>query len=416
MLVPDRIDNLASLGTLSSSIMATYSYPNSAHNPQPGVAMLDRGQHSIPVSTTLKSTVEYDNYSSNIPKPLSTNTSSLQVKNESCSNSQAIPESSQSPLYSSPVQNGPSVDILVSNVVCKYRVRCHLNLRKIAMFGANTEYDIRHGRVLMRLRKPSCFANIWSSGKISIFGAKSEHLCLVGARRIARILQKMEFPIRMCCFEIVNVLASCHLPFGIRLPNFSQHNKGKHMTYEPELHPAANYSIKDIRCNIKIYDSGALTCTGRNTGVLEQGIQQIYPLLEQFQKPKVYKNTAIKTKREVNPIFLETEEAIYDTESTGQKNNKKRQNKSQRKTKKRRVITHSQSSDDEPNDKTLKYDDTLSQNGGGVQNNYQQQRNINGDYIINSQIAQQHFTAATALQPQDHLSYMPPTPTDANSL
>lgn len=33
-----------------------------------------------------------------------------------------------------------ALDILITNVVCVFRTRCHLNLRKIALEGANVIY------------------------------------------------------------------------------------------------------------------------------------------------------------------------------------------------------------------------------------------------------------------------------------
>lgn len=179
------------------------------------------------------------------------------------------------------------LEIKISNVVCKYRVRCHIPLKGVAAYAFNTEYDRARGRVMMRLRDPGCFANIWSSGKISIYGANSELNCELGARRIARYLQKkLGLPVRMCMFEIVNCLGSCRLPFGVHLAEFSMANKGPHVTYEPELHAAANFKITATGANIKIYQNGAIAGTARNVETLERGIQEIYPLLERYKKDR----------------------------------------------------------------------------------------------------------------------------------
>jgi TATA-box binding protein (TBP) (component of TFIID and TFIIIB) len=35
---------------------------------------------------------------------------------------------------------GPEVDIILNNVVCNFSVRCHLNLKQIAMNGLNVEF------------------------------------------------------------------------------------------------------------------------------------------------------------------------------------------------------------------------------------------------------------------------------------
>ncbi len=39
----------------------------------------------------------------------------------------------------------PEVDIVINNVVCSFSVRCHLNLRDIALRGLNVEYRKENG-------------------------------------------------------------------------------------------------------------------------------------------------------------------------------------------------------------------------------------------------------------------------------
>jgi Transcription factor TFIID (or TATA-binding protein, TBP) len=68
----------------------------------------------------------------------------------------------------------PEIDIVISNVVCAFSVRCHLTLKDIALNGANVEYKRENGMVTMKLRKPYTTASIWSSGKITCTGATSE--------------------------------------------------------------------------------------------------------------------------------------------------------------------------------------------------------------------------------------------------
>lgn len=58
----------------------------------------------------------------------------------------------------------PEIDIVISNVVCAFSVRCHLSLKEIALHGANVEYKRENGMVTMKLRKPYTTASIWSSG------------------------------------------------------------------------------------------------------------------------------------------------------------------------------------------------------------------------------------------------------------
>jgi transcription initiation factor TFIID TATA-box-binding protein len=79
--------------------------------------------------------------------------------------------------------------------------------------------------ILMKIRDPRVTASIWSSGKITCTGATTEDLAKRAARKIARSLQKMGFKVKFNGFRIVNVLGSCILPFGIKIHEFSDHNR-----------------------------------------------------------------------------------------------------------------------------------------------------------------------------------------------
>lgn len=204
-----------------------------------------------------------------------------------------------------------ALDILITNVVCVFRTRCHLNLRKIALEGANVIYKRDVGKVLMKLRKPRITATIWSSGKIICTGATSEEEAKFGARRLARSLQKLGFQVIFTDFKVVNVLAVCNMPFEIRLPEFTKNNRpharwvfegqGNMHTwrlpfgvsnerwlclhsYEPELHPAVCYRIKSLRATLQIFSTGSITVTGPNVKAVATAVEQIYPFVFESRK------------------------------------------------------------------------------------------------------------------------------------
>ncbi|PKU28145.1 tata box-binding protein 1 [Limosa lapponica baueri] len=111
-----------------------------------------------------------------------------------------------------------ALDILITNVVCVFRTRCHLNLRKIALEGANVIYKRDVGKVLMKLRKPRITATIWSSGKVICTGATRNWL-------LAVLLSSEVAVVIFTDFKVVNVLAVCNMPFEIRLPEFTKNNR-----------------------------------------------------------------------------------------------------------------------------------------------------------------------------------------------
>lgn len=182
-------------------------------------------------------------------------------------------------------QQEPEIDVVINNVVCSFSVGCHLNLRQIALTGANVEFKRESGMVSMKLRNPYTTASIWSSGKITCTGATSEFTSKMAARRYARVLQKLGFRARFKNFKIVNVLGTCTMPFAIKLVPFSQANKPI-AQYEPELHPGVTYKIRDIKATLKIFSTGSITVTAPSVSAVQQSIERIYPLVFEHRKAR----------------------------------------------------------------------------------------------------------------------------------
>lgn len=130
-------------------------------------------------------------------------------------------------------EDTPEIDIMINNVVCSFSVKCHLNLRQIALKGVNVEFRRENGMVTMKLRRPYTTASIWSSGRVTCTGATSEDQAKVAARRYARALQKLGFQVRFQNFRVVNVLGTCRMPFGIRIISFSKRYKEAEWVYLP---------------------------------------------------------------------------------------------------------------------------------------------------------------------------------------
>lgn len=179
----------------------------------------------------------------------------------------------------------PEIDIVINNVVCSFSVRCHLNLRQIALNGINVEYRREQGMVTMKLRKPYTTASIWSSGKITCTGATSEEQSKIAARRFARCLQKLGFRTRFTNFRIVNVLGTCSMPFAIKINAFSEQHKDS-AEYEPELHPGVTYKLKKPKATLKIFSTGSITVTAPSVLEVQQAVEHIFPLVYEFRKER----------------------------------------------------------------------------------------------------------------------------------
>jgi len=197
------------------------------------------------------------------------------------------PDPAPEPAKEEAKDESPEVDIVINNVVCSFSVRCHLNLKEIALQGSNVEYRRENGMVTMKLRHPYTTASIWSSGKITCTGANSEDQARVSARKFSRILQKLDDKykdIRIKNWRIVNVLGTCTLPFAIKITPFSQ--AYKEASYEPELHPGVTYKIKYPKATLKIFSTGSITVTAPSVANVQSAIEHIYPKVFDFQKKK----------------------------------------------------------------------------------------------------------------------------------
>lgn len=86
--------------------------------------------------------------------------------------------------------------LLIRNIVSTVNLTCKLDLKKIALHARNAEYNPkRFAAVIMRIREPRTTALIFSSGKMVCTGAKSEEDSRLAARKYARIIQKLGFPV-----------------------------------------------------------------------------------------------------------------------------------------------------------------------------------------------------------------------------
>ncbi|KDR19315.1 TATA box-binding protein-like protein 1 isoform X2 [Zootermopsis nevadensis] len=184
-----------------------------------------------------------------------------------------------------PEAEPPEIDIVINNVVCSFSVRCHLNLRQIALNGANVEYRRENGMITMKLRRPYTTASMWSSGKVTCTGATSEEQAKIAARRFARCLQKLGFKARFNNFRVVNVLGTCSMPFAIKIMAFSERYK-EHADYEPELHPGVTYKLTQPKATLKIFSTGSVTVTAPSVADVQAAIEHIFPLVYEYRKER----------------------------------------------------------------------------------------------------------------------------------
>ena len=151
----------------------------------------------------------------------------------------------------------------------------------------NSEYNpARFTGLIMRIQNPRATALIFRSGKLVCTGARSEQDSFLAAKKFARIIQKLGFPVsnvtrleisreflpnvqcfyfffqvKFSSFKIQNIVATCDLKFPIKLELLYQFH-GQFSSYEPELYPGLTYRMYSPRVVLLIFVNGKVVLTG----------------------------------------------------------------------------------------------------------------------------------------------------------
>ncbi|KAI3364818.1 hypothetical protein L3Q82_000921 [Scortum barcoo] len=134
----------------------------------------------------------------------------------------------------------PGIVPQIQNIISTVKLGCHLDLHFIAGKAWNVEYRPKtYNALIMRIHEPRTTAVIYQSGNLVCTGAKSEEQSRLAARRYARIIQKLGFPVCFLNFRIQNLVASCKT-FPLSLDRMALEEC---CSYEPELFPGLHYRL-----------------------------------------------------------------------------------------------------------------------------------------------------------------------------
>ncbi|CAF1383912.1 unnamed protein product [Rotaria sordida] len=164
-----------------------------------------------------------------------------------------------------PISNVSHLQPILHNVISTVNLCCQLDLKRISLQVRNAEYNPkRFAAVIMRIRKPRTTALIFGSGKMVCTGARSEEDSLEAARRYARVMQKLAFPVKFRDFKIQNMVGSVDVKFPIRFQNIERIALEHHQfcSYEPEVFPGLIYRMIQPKVVLLIFVSGKVVLVG----------------------------------------------------------------------------------------------------------------------------------------------------------
>ncbi|CAH8541384.1 unnamed protein product [Schistosoma turkestanicum] len=201
-------------------------------------------------------------------------------------------------------EEASSLTLSITNVVVMASLQCHLRLKEIARTSVNVEYKALQNHVIMRLRSPYTVATIWSSGKIWCTGANSLTKAKIGARRIARRIEKCGFPCHFSKYRVVNIMATCKLPFGVRLEELVK-ERPMQMSYEPELAPGLTFKTDpNSSTSLKLFSTGRIVIMGSSLDSISSLVEELVPVAALHQTDELVPDTNDIQERDEAQVVL----------------------------------------------------------------------------------------------------------------
>lgn len=73
-------------------------------------------------------------------------------------------------------------------------------------------------------------------------------------------MEKLNEKIYLRNYEVRNMMATCQMPFGIKVEELA--TKYKDVEYEPEINPWGIWRLKEPKATILVFTTGSITITG----------------------------------------------------------------------------------------------------------------------------------------------------------
>lgn len=173
----------------------------------------------------------------------------------------------------------------MTNVVSGFDIGIKVDLKDIARRALNAEYNPnRFNAVVMRIREPKTTALIFPSGRIIVTGAKSVDDSKLACRKIARIIQKLNYTqAQLKDWKVVNLVGLIELPFEINVTRLAIRKPFLGM-WEPEIFPAFVGRILKPKMTFLAFSSGKIVVAGfKKQKDLDTALDLIFPVLVEFK-------------------------------------------------------------------------------------------------------------------------------------
>ncbi len=175
----------------------------------------------------------------------------------------------------------------IENVVASAILYTQIPLEKLATKLTNTEYNPEQfPGLVLRLKKKTITALVFSSGKIVCTGAKSVKDVKEGVDLIIGELKVADVEVtKKPTINVENMVASGNLHGKLDLTKLAF--KLKTAEYEPERFPGLVYKVPDSHITFLLFGTGKIVCTGaKNDKEISDAMDDLIIELQRVIKKK----------------------------------------------------------------------------------------------------------------------------------
>jgi transcription initiation factor TFIID TATA-box-binding protein len=175
----------------------------------------------------------------------------------------------------------------IVNIVASANLSIKFDLHDVSTQVRNAEWNPRRfSAVILRVTDPKATALVFACGKLNIVGCRNEDDAFKAAKKFGRILKKLNYPVHLREYKVVNIVATIACDFPVRLEALASAPGHKSLAkYNPEVFAGVIYRIPDPRVTLLIFASGKIVMTGaKDRDMLSRAADWVWPILRLFEK------------------------------------------------------------------------------------------------------------------------------------
>jgi transcription initiation factor TFIID TATA-box-binding protein len=158
-----------------------------------------------------------------------------------------------------------NVELVITNYAFTASLNCFLDLKFICNNSCNVEYKRRHFvHLIKKLHNPSITSLIYQSGKIIVTGAKSDQAGRRGIRKIARMIQRLGYNVRITDIKLQNISGCYDYKSHFNLGHLSRYFSTK-ASYDDTHQTYNGLIVRHNNAAILLYRTGKCIITGKRS-------------------------------------------------------------------------------------------------------------------------------------------------------